>query len=585
MSTTPKLGFIASFLLLFLAASALRAQVPQLVNYQGRVAVHGVNFDGQGQFKFALVDGDGGRTFWSNDGTSREGDEPRHAVRLAVTNGLYSVLLGDAANLENMTAIPPAVFQNADVRLRVWFDDGDNGSQQLSPDQRIAAVGYAMMADTVTDGAITAAKIASGAVGSAQLAAGSVTATRLAPGAAATNLATSGQAGVPSGGLILSATDNPALVAAGYVKIGPTTAADTWKGLSVSTAPVPRIDHTAVWTGSEMIVWGGWNGGAGYFNDGGRYNPTTDVWTPLPSEYAPSVRKGHSAVWTGSEMIVWGGRYGSAINTGARYKPSTDQWSVMSMIGAPSARAFHAAVWTGSEMIVWSAGTGGRYNPVTDTWGAPISTVGAPPVINSSLAVTTVDVSVVWTGREMLVWQGRCQDMTGNIFGPCGGRYDPRDDTWRAMSLTNAPSCWSNGRCETVWTGSEMLVWSSMTASASAVWGGRYDPATDVWTPIGDMGGPADVLVGSSRVWTGSEMIVWGGATTVGSNVGYRYNPASRAWSTTRSDGAPLGRNKHSAVWTGTQMMIFGGYGSTVYFNDIWRFTPGKTLNLYQMPP
>lgn len=31
------------------------AQVPQLINYQGRVAVGSVNFDGAGQFKFALV--------------------------------------------------------------------------------------------------------------------------------------------------------------------------------------------------------------------------------------------------------------------------------------------------------------------------------------------------------------------------------------------------------------------------------------------------------------------------------------------------------------------------------------------------
>ena len=36
-------------------------------------------------------------------------------------------------------------------------------------------------------------------------------------------------------------------------------------------------DHTAVWTGSEMIVWGGFDGG--YLNDGGRYNPAANSWT------------------------------------------------------------------------------------------------------------------------------------------------------------------------------------------------------------------------------------------------------------------------------------------------------------------
>jgi formylglycine-generating enzyme required for sulfatase activity len=155
-----------------LLAALVHAQVPQLINYQGRVAVGAVNFSGLGRFKFALVNGDGSITYWSNDGTSDGGAEPTAAVSLTVTNGLYSVLLGDAT-LSNMTPIPASVFNYSDVRLRVWFDDSTNGSQLLTSDQRIAAVGYAMMAGkaaTVIDGAITSAKIAAGAVGSAQLA-------------------------------------------------------------------------------------------------------------------------------------------------------------------------------------------------------------------------------------------------------------------------------------------------------------------------------------------------------------------------------------------------------------------------------
>ena len=135
------------------------AQVPQMINYQGRVAVGdpAVNFNGTGLFKFALVNEDGSTSYWSNDGTSTDGSEPTAAVSLPVTKGLYSVLLG-----ANMTAIPSSVFANSDVRLRVWFNDGTNGSQLLTPDQRIAAVGYAMAASTVADGAITSDKLASG---------------------------------------------------------------------------------------------------------------------------------------------------------------------------------------------------------------------------------------------------------------------------------------------------------------------------------------------------------------------------------------------------------------------------------------
>ncbi|MDB4808999.1 formylglycine-generating enzyme family protein [Verrucomicrobiales bacterium] len=125
------------------------AQVPQMINYQGRVAGGDppVNFDGNGKFKFALVNGTGSTSYWSNDGTSAAGSEPTTAVTLPVTKGLHSVLLG-----ANMTAIPNTVFANPDVHLRVWFDDGTNGSQLLTPDQRIAAVGYAMVASSLQPG-------------------------------------------------------------------------------------------------------------------------------------------------------------------------------------------------------------------------------------------------------------------------------------------------------------------------------------------------------------------------------------------------------------------------------------------------
>src|SRR5678816_641770 len=83
---------LAALAALFLTAT-LHAQVPALINYQGRVAVDGVNFDGAGQFKFALVNVDGSETFWSNDGTSFAGSEPAAAVPLTVAKGLYLSLI------------------------------------------------------------------------------------------------------------------------------------------------------------------------------------------------------------------------------------------------------------------------------------------------------------------------------------------------------------------------------------------------------------------------------------------------------------------------------------------------------------
>ena len=155
--------------------------MPQQINYQGRVVVGTTNFDGSGQFRFALVNAAGTTTYWSNDGTSLNGSQPTAAVTLPVTKGLYSVLLGDSS-ITNMTALPGTVFTNSDVRLRVWFNDGTNGSQLLSPDQRIAAVGYAFMADNIKDGAVTSAKLSAAAVQAANIATGAVGTTQLASG-------------------------------------------------------------------------------------------------------------------------------------------------------------------------------------------------------------------------------------------------------------------------------------------------------------------------------------------------------------------------------------------------------------------
>ena len=55
-----------------------------------------------------------------------------------------------------------------------------------------------------------------------------------------------------------------------------------------------------------MIIWGGNDGNTGV-NTGGRYNPNTDSWTGTSTNNAPDGRDSHKAVWTNTEMIVWGG--------------------------------------------------------------------------------------------------------------------------------------------------------------------------------------------------------------------------------------------------------------------------------------
>src|SRR5437879_13667963 len=93
---------------------------------------------------------------------------------------------------------------------------------------------------------------------------------------------------------------------------------------------------------------------AGIRTSGGGYSPSTDSWTTTSTTNAPSGRYNHTAVWTGSEMVVWGGEdlFGLT-NTGGKYNPSVDSWVATSTTTAPPARFLHTAVWRGKEMIVW----------------------------------------------------------------------------------------------------------------------------------------------------------------------------------------------------------------------------------------
>ena len=126
--------------------SSPAAGAPTVVSYQGQVTVNGTPFNGTGYFKFAVVNSAGSTTYWSNDDSSWGGGEPTDAVALEVTNGLFNVLLGDTA-LDNMTPLDSAVFSGTSRYLRVWFSEDNITFTLLIPDQRIAAVPYALQAE------------------------------------------------------------------------------------------------------------------------------------------------------------------------------------------------------------------------------------------------------------------------------------------------------------------------------------------------------------------------------------------------------------------------------------------------------
>jgi len=290
-----------------------------------------------------------------------------------------------------------------------------------------------------------------------------------------------------------------------------------WKVVSSFNAPQAREAASAVWTGSRMIVWGGVQFKGGFdnnkvLNDGGVYDPVTDTWTPVSLSGAPSPRGYHTAVWTGSEMIVWGGSARAVsptptdyqdLNTGGIYEPVSNTWRALSTAGAPSPRDRQTAVWTGSRMLIWGGDdgksndlkTGGIYDPVTDSWVA-MSTAGAPSGRD--------DNAGVWTGSKMIVWGG----YAGNNETNTGGVFDPVSNTWKATSMVGAPT--ARELLYAVWLKGRMIVWGGWTGSTDTNTGGIYDPRSDTWKPTPTAGAPSGREDGSA-VATSDTMIVWGG--------------------------------------------------------------------------
>ncbi|HUR45758.1 MAG TPA: cohesin domain-containing protein [Candidatus Saccharimonadales bacterium] len=291
-------------------------------------------------------------------------------------------------------------------------------------------------------------------------------------------------------------------------------ASDTWRTLPTINAPEGRWFHVAVWTGKEMIVWGGRASfyPQSHYGDGAKYNPQTDTWTPVSNVNAPSPRSQMMAIWTGTEMIVWGGTGDgwNELNDGARYNPETDTWTPMTISNAPAGRFEHTAVWTGNEMIVFggltihdqwvSKNTGGRYNPATDSWTA-LPTDGAP---------NTAEQVAVWTGTDMIVWGGRT--LPSSILLDRGARYNLASNTWTPLSAINAPS--PRTEPASVWTGTEMIVWCGSNDQGGQNDGARYNPSSDIWTPMTNENAPHKRFMWRPDLglWTGEGLLVYGGS-------------------------------------------------------------------------
>jgi N-acetylneuraminic acid mutarotase len=180
----------------------------------------------------------------------------------------------------------------------------------------------------------------------------------------------------------------------------------------------------------------------------------TKVWTRLPG--APiSTRENPTIVWTGHELIVWGGLTANQNGRpdryeGAVYDPGINSWHALPSSGLPSSGLppieLAAAAWTGHEMIVFgSAAAGGSgpdvgaaYDPTTNHW-RPIATT---PLTRRE------QMSSTWTGHELIVWGGISFSGVRHTLAD-GAAYDPTSNTWRALAKSPLGSRWGAGMTTT----------------------------------------------------------------------------------------------------------------------------------------
>jgi hypothetical protein len=432
----------AAILCLFIAGVSSNGQVPQLINYQGRVAVGGTNFDGTGDFKFALVNAAGTATYWSNDGTSTAGSRPAAVVSLPVSKGIYSVLLGDAT-IPRMTVVPATVFANNDVRLRVWFNDGSRGWQQLTPDQRIAAVGYAMMAGSVPDGAITTPKIATGAVGSAQIATGAVGGNQLAAGIVFAERSVSGDS-------------QDAVANASYVVTGTTATAFTLP-TSANVGDIVQITGaTAGW--SVAPFWTArassqlWQSIACSADATklvacvlyGKIYTSTDsgvTWTARDSNQSwQSITS--SADGTKLAACVHEGQIYTSADSGATWtaRESSQQWQ--SVASSADGTKLVACVYGGP--IYTSANSGATWTArISGDWSSVASSADGTKLVacaDGGQIYTSANSGATWTARESTQrWPSVASSADGTKLTACvnGGQIYTSDDsgaTWTARA-------------------------------------------------------------------------------------------------------------------------------------------------------
>ncbi|MCP3977055.1 MAG: hypothetical protein GY720_21415 [bacterium] len=336
-----------------------------------------------------------------------------------------------------------------------------------------------------------------------------------------------------------------------------------------------RQGAAVVWTGDQLLVWGGYQAGLGrpldtVTDSGGVLDPANDVWISMPPSPL-SGRAGAAALWTGDEMLIMGGGGPDA----AAYDPATRLWRELERYEVPQNPA---AVWTGSEAILWGGpgSYGVAYDAVNDRW-RNISTAPASEW-SSPEAVWIGTPKAVWTGTEMIVW-GVTVLASSPAAEPVAAldiaAYNPATDSWRQFAPSSVD--FELSQVAGVWTGTEILLFGANfdrssqegeLAEGPLAAGVGFNPGTEEWRLLAETPFSGNDLIGfgaHSLAWSGSRMLIWVGEGFLGERGPelWAYDPVTDSWE--RGASSPVNAEDPELIWTGNELYAYGGIGKTLF--------------------
>ncbi len=559
-------------------------------------------YEGDAYFKFAIfrqtTPGGARVPVWSQDpeylatldpGRAVEVPEPVRMVRTTVTGGLASFHLGgtDATMLEGngaastqpdglggvmprpMAPLQSAVFESGVVRLRVWLGKTTSTFELLTPDLPLAASPFAIraaVAEGVVPGAIHGASLSSDL--------GQLIAKLTGLAEVADRV-----------GVLSDHADDTGLTGLGYRQIRAFPAAP-YQRVGLGSPPTGRVHHTAAWTGTSLLVFGGSTSLNGALVAGGaRYTPSNDTWVLLPTSLAPSPREGAGSVWTGERWLIWGGLGASVyLADGAEYDPVANKWA--SLPAPPvgfAGRRGHTAIWTGTHLLIWgglsSGGThadGAAYHPASKTWQMLPTYPGAGRHRHSA----------VWTGSRMVVWGGQGDDAaavgTGYQFEPGA---NPSAGTWTAVPASPLAARHSHAAA---WTARGMVIWGGLVNEVPVGDGALWENGSGTWANLPSATGFLGAAARVQTAGTGAGLYFFGGATVGGASGAAAYLDGTTLTGRAAPSPGPAGRFGHTLVTMAPadELLIFGGADPAVTgaYNDTWRLPAERTQYLYRKP-